>query len=716
MASSNTTDVPVVASDQDIEPRDKRSWTTDEQWAWLSPRRPAFRASQRAGERASFLAGLYVDWFRAWPEIRALYGHDDKSRLTKEEDEALGLAIAKRREQLESWFKNKERARGTTKTLAMLLASAGITKKSKRLPQAREVFSKQNYKGVVQPIVSEKLTQIEHDTGRRANRKETMKIVQSTIAEEYEAASQEVKDAIAGHIAQEKQKALAAREALALERDKPRTPQDYQAALDIAPKLVEAVLDPLSRNTGWTYSLFGAGPVPEDSGSMSSMAAHFGRNEHGHTLAQATPNFQEQFILPFGRFAQAVFPRDVREQRSIPAQASQVGDLPAENSPPPHTSAPSEPAATPPPKRKRAPKSKKKRASRKKTQTAVVATAASGSSSTSAAGPAPAPSTSASPAPGGYTQADLLTDPTLYSFTDSTPPPARFGHASSAAMGPEFTMDSAFAATEDEFGLDLTLFQPDIPDLDNPTIPLIFPSAYALAALPYPAPAALTPISEPPPQSALAVTLSAADCMRVPAPESMPEPPPTPVPQPEPAPRSEPAPEPAPTPIPEPAPTPMQASAPPRESVPESTPLEDSEPAPVPAPAPWAVPESTIAPASGPVPAPARASTPTGKSQNATSGDSAPLPNSPLPPRLSRLRNNTTPGHPAVQAITAAATEAAPAAPVQTQDAPAARTTRTGRSVRSTRPADADWNGGPKHGASTSKKGKGGPPNKKQKK
>ncbi|RDX40749.1 hypothetical protein OH76DRAFT_1490034 [Lentinus brumalis] len=708
MASSNTPDVPVVVSDQDIEPRDKRSWTTDEQWAWLSPRRPAFRASQRAGERASFLAGLYVDW------------------LTKEEDEALGIAIAKRREQLESWFKNKERARGTSKTLAMLLASAGITKKSKRLPQAREVFSKQNYKEVVQPIVSEKLTQIEHDTGRRANRKETMTIVQSTIAEEYEAASQEVKDAIAVHIAQEKQKAVAAREALALERDKPRTPQDYQAALDIAPKLVEAVFDPLSRNMGWTYSLFGAGPVPEDNGSMSSMAAHFGRNEHGHTLAQATPNFQEQFILPFGRFAQAVFPRDVRDQRSIQAQASQVGQgtssatmaLPAESSPPPHTGAPSDPAATPPPKRKRAPKSKKKRASRKKTQTAVDApaaepAAASGSSSTSAAGPAPAPSTSASPAPGGYTQADLLTDPTLYSFTDSTPPPAGFGHASSAAMGPEFTMDSAFAAAEDEFGLDLTLFQPDIPDLNNPTIPLIFPSAYALAAFPYPAHAALTPASEPPPQPApLAVTPSAADCMRVPAPESAPEPPPTPtpVPQPESAPRSEPAP------IPQPAPMPMRASAPPRESVPAITPLEDSEPAPVPAPAPWAAPESTFAPASGPVPAPARASTPIEKSQNATLGHSAPPPSSPLPPRLSRLRNNTAPGHPAVQAITAAATEAAPTAPVQTQDVPAARTTRTGRSVRSTRPADADWNGGPKHGASTAKKGKGGPPNKKQKK
>ncbi len=113
----------------------------------------------------------------------------------------------------------------------MLLASAGITKKSKRLPQAREVFSQQNYKEVVQPIVTEKLTQIAHEAGRAPNRKETMKVVQNTIEEEYKAASQEVKDAIAEHIAQEKQKAVAAREAQALELNKARTPEEYQACV-----------------------------------------------------------------------------------------------------------------------------------------------------------------------------------------------------------------------------------------------------------------------------------------------------------------------------------------------------------------------------------------------------------------------------------------------------------------------------------------------------
>ncbi len=96
MAPSTAADTP-DDDDDDIRPRDKRSWTTVPQWAWLSRRQPAFRASQRAGERANFLAGLYLEWFLLWPEIRALYGHDDKSKLTKEEEEALGEAIAKRR-------------------------------------------------------------------------------------------------------------------------------------------------------------------------------------------------------------------------------------------------------------------------------------------------------------------------------------------------------------------------------------------------------------------------------------------------------------------------------------------------------------------------------------------------------------------------------------------------------------------------------------------
>ena len=44
------------------------------------------------------------------------------------------------------------------------------------------------------------------------------------------------------------------------------------SAIDLAPKIIEGMLQPLAAASGWTFSVLGAGPVPEDNGAISSLS------------------------------------------------------------------------------------------------------------------------------------------------------------------------------------------------------------------------------------------------------------------------------------------------------------------------------------------------------------------------------------------------------------------------------------------------------------
>ncbi|KAI0748680.1 hypothetical protein C8Q80DRAFT_1103525 [Daedaleopsis nitida] len=253
-----------------------RSWTTNSQRAWLESKKSAFLAARAAGHKKSYLDTVMFDFFEKWPESRVLYGDRPADGLTAEEQIVLGSAIKKRRKQLCVWYKNKSRQwlRSTTTTLAAqplstLLEAVGVTKKAtKRAPQMGEVYSKQAYQDKIKPVVAASLSAQKEDAGRKLTRAEILNTIKRCTLEVLKNEPDEVRSALREQMSANKLVQMSS----AADCPPSTNPIDYQKAIDIAPKIIEHVLAPLVQSMGWTMSLFGAGPVPEDEGKIASMA------------------------------------------------------------------------------------------------------------------------------------------------------------------------------------------------------------------------------------------------------------------------------------------------------------------------------------------------------------------------------------------------------------------------------------------------------------
>ncbi|RPD53252.1 hypothetical protein L227DRAFT_568087 [Lentinus tigrinus ALCF2SS1-6] len=268
---------------------------------------------------------MYEEWFAEWSECKAQFGHNDPDRLSEAELEQLAQAVKKRKQQLDIWHKNRDSAlrRSATPRMSTLLSAAGVTKKTTRLPQAQEVYSRNHYKTDVLPHVQRQVKEMRAELGRDLTKGERLNTVKSCTKSAYERSSEEVKNEIENELKTARKNAAAAKASRALDLDaKNRTPIQFQDAVDLAPQVIESVFKPLSAASSWTFSILGAGPVPEQDGKISSLSAHFSHKESGASFAQATPNFEEQYLVPFGKYATQIFPRSVREQRSLHASSS----------------------------------------------------------------------------------------------------------------------------------------------------------------------------------------------------------------------------------------------------------------------------------------------------------------------------------------------------------------------------------------------------------
>ncbi|KAI0685037.1 hypothetical protein C8T65DRAFT_701762 [Cerioporus squamosus] len=282
-------DEPDYDSEEANWPGATRTWTTAPQWAWLKQTRGPYLAAKKCGRRGIYLDSMYTDFFEEYSECRLIYGHRDKERLSPEEKEVLAEAVQKRKKQLFIWHKNRDRKHTSTRKLSSLLSAVGISKKGGRLPQ---------------PVVREKTKEMQAELGRKLDPRERLNNMKACTKEAFVACSSELKQEIKKKIAQAKEDALNRRTGRAVTPDPVnRTPEQYQNAIDLAPQLFEGVLKPYAAASGWMWSVVGAGPLLKENGKIGHMSTHFGHKEGGVSFAQAHMDFEEQCVVPMGRFA-----------------------------------------------------------------------------------------------------------------------------------------------------------------------------------------------------------------------------------------------------------------------------------------------------------------------------------------------------------------------------------------------------------------------------
>ncbi|RPD70554.1 hypothetical protein L226DRAFT_525851 [Lentinus tigrinus ALCF2SS1-7] len=312
-------------------------WTALDQQEWLEERNDDAIEARRVGKYSSWLIAIFHDWFLRWSEREKLYG-PEAGILTPEQEAELAAATARRQSQIRNWFHNNRNKRfvkgaprgkaqhvaGHTGPSTSAIRAELATGKASRAPQQREVYCRMFYDEDQKAAVAKQLAAERAELGRDLTRSETMRISRGHIDTQFQQVSDEVREQIKAKVEEVK----AARKATPPPADpsRQRTPQEYQNAIDGAPKSITKYFETVVLETGWSFTVLGAGPSPRHGGAIKSFGVHFGTNASGHMLDEATENYQEKFVQPMVRFAKGVYPRDVRTLRALPASTYQDGD------------------------------------------------------------------------------------------------------------------------------------------------------------------------------------------------------------------------------------------------------------------------------------------------------------------------------------------------------------------------------------------------------
>ncbi|KZT04664.1 uncharacterized protein LAESUDRAFT_715460 [Laetiporus sulphureus 93-53] len=98
-------------------------------------------------------------------------------------------------------------------------------------------------------------------------------------------------------------------------------PAAQQQMLEFLPSIVRKFLGELAQKTGWSFSLFGGGPCPEEDGDIRTFSYHHGKTSVGHHFGDVQPDFKSQVIKPYIEFLNVVYPADVRARFTLQALA-----------------------------------------------------------------------------------------------------------------------------------------------------------------------------------------------------------------------------------------------------------------------------------------------------------------------------------------------------------------------------------------------------------
>ncbi|KAH7909804.1 hypothetical protein BJ138DRAFT_1114636 [Hygrophoropsis aurantiaca] len=274
----------------------------------------AFLKAQLQMKLTEFYDGVCHEWFIKFPEkIRLFPDVSTHSSLTKEQNDAVGVAVDKRKEQLKTWFRNHHSKKGRnvlsmTKSVSKLL---GNKAKGTRAPSTNEVAMKVLYQDHVKPLVRAGI-----DAGLYETKGQKLMAIRTLTAAALEKAGPDVMAVIELHKELSRKKAEA--EDVELEGGRPRTNAEYAQAQADFPIVAGQFCEVMESLTGCSFSIYMGGPDPHLDGEINVVSYHTGSSsESGVTFATAIPDFDARFTRPLSDFLGSVYSPSVRKSRAI---------------------------------------------------------------------------------------------------------------------------------------------------------------------------------------------------------------------------------------------------------------------------------------------------------------------------------------------------------------------------------------------------------------
>ncbi|KAF8151602.1 hypothetical protein B0H34DRAFT_678191 [Crassisporium funariophilum] len=298
-------------------------WTTDEQLAFLEGKRPLFIEARASKKLDKFYTTTTAEWFKVFPERKAQFPQKPDDELLTAEEQAVVKAG-----QLKDWFGwngdggsrrttgNNREASGFVKAL-----KEQETKSSERAPQRVEIYQK---------ICAEKVESIRDQRCKEVGAKtsgEILKVQREVARELLPSEGSEIQAAIDKEIAEwkEKQKEQTVVDWEGADTSN-RTPEQYQAAINLLPMVLVKALQACADASGWVIMGAAAGPVPMDNGRVFVRDFYVGpKTPAGYDFHQSYAGFDRLVLKPFSEHALNCFPIEVRAARALKPKTSEFG-------------------------------------------------------------------------------------------------------------------------------------------------------------------------------------------------------------------------------------------------------------------------------------------------------------------------------------------------------------------------------------------------------
>ncbi|KAF8054681.1 hypothetical protein FPV67DRAFT_1682225 [Lyophyllum atratum] len=286
-----------------------RRWTTDAQAAWLGDQLPGFLDAQKTGQTGRFELLTAEAWFKEWPLDDTLEGT------------AKNKAVTDRKQQLRRWFfwhsKPANRAI-SAKTSALFRKPEAVKTRVPKAIHAYQHLYKEKTVTAIQAALLE---------AGKIDPKTRLAIIKRVPEDMLAAEEKNVLDEVAAYIKDkrvtrdEERRAAEDADASDSASEGGRTPSQYHAAIQQFPAAAQEFLQAAAEATGWVIHLVAAGPNPVHNGDISSIQQNFGPTSiAGNTFQQAHAGYIEHIQDPFLAHVKAIFPHDIRRNRSLIAE------------------------------------------------------------------------------------------------------------------------------------------------------------------------------------------------------------------------------------------------------------------------------------------------------------------------------------------------------------------------------------------------------------
>ncbi|KZT12199.1 uncharacterized protein LAESUDRAFT_754693 [Laetiporus sulphureus 93-53] len=267
-----------------------RRWTTNEECDFLEKKYGGYLKSQKTRSLRKFWVELDHEWFQLFSERKKLFG--EIANLTSEQDAQYTTAIKDRKIQLRSWFRNR-------------------SAKARRHDGGKFPGSFDYYDTKVRPSVKKAIAE------QSLGPKQTLAVIKSLTDKAFA----EEDDTIKAEIQAEFEAQLDVRDEDGEGLGVMPMPAARQHMLEFLPSMVRKLLEELAEKTGWSFSIIGGGPCPEEDGDIRTFSYHHGKTAVGHHFGDVQSDFKNQVIKPYIEFLNVVYPAEVRATFALHASA-----------------------------------------------------------------------------------------------------------------------------------------------------------------------------------------------------------------------------------------------------------------------------------------------------------------------------------------------------------------------------------------------------------